>query len=529
MKNFIAMLFIIAVMAASQVYLADRQQGQFMTLASQQSSERSQYRALLDSLALKLDEVEQSIGGIKTEYAAARQAQFRELRDSLDAALENQSPDSFRALRDQVDEIINTGALLQDHTLLAREASEKAELAEKAGDNKLAEIYYLSAVNHAPSDFDILKAYASSVLRGASANPSNITQLRSVLQVSLYQLPPSRRGHALALLGTVDARESEILAQQTPRAQTVDWVVTLDQLTSSIPLDTFWRDSSQIQKRLEGLRDIADSLRATEPESELLARAVSERDVTQRVLVAGQLAGRMDQALKSAEAAAKKPEVATSYLQSAEAILGQLLIIDTAGFPDSLRKEIDGAASKLRSGAESIAEAVSSKALEEIDSAMKKAQQIAKTQQESSSSAPPLQNRAEGVRNQVKIILKKSKSVSSVKGREQVDIALRETQTSLADVQREQFNAYQKWALKWISTAFDDFDRQIWRSSEDVKMILDHNHLAAIDQALLSPETSRALNDVLGKLLSKANGETAFDMQKILAEPPERKRQLSDF
>ena len=60
-------------------------------------------------------------------------------------------------------------------------------------------------------------------------------------------------------------------------------------------------------------------------------------------------------------------------------------------------------------------------------------------------------------------------------------------------------------------------------------MILDHNHLAAIDQALLSPETSRALNDVLGKLLSKANGETAFDMQKILAEPPERKRQLSDF
>ena len=72
---------------------------------------------------------------------------------------------NFREMHQQLDGLVNSGALFPDKTKPALEAVALAKAAEQAGDTNLAKIYYLSAVNHAPSDFSYLKSYADTVFR----------------------------------------------------------------------------------------------------------------------------------------------------------------------------------------------------------------------------------------------------------------------------------------------------------------------------------------------------------------------------
>ena len=221
MKNGIVSILAIAALIAVQFYLFIEQKFHASFLAAQQAEARYQDRARLAALEQGIEAVQESLGLIKSDYASAREAQFRELRDKLNDALSNQNHDSFQALRDKVDEIINTGALIQDHSLLAEEAFALAEEAMNTGDSSLASIYYLSSVNHAPSEFRFLKAYSESITRASDARPKDIARLRSVLQLSMYQVPPSNITDLISLLDKVDIREAELLSQQIPQPEPV--------------------------------------------------------------------------------------------------------------------------------------------------------------------------------------------------------------------------------------------------------------------------------------------------------------------
>ena len=80
------------------------------------------------------------------------------LAQSQQLAREQQSEmkGNFSDMRRQLDDLVNSGALFPDKSKPA-EAVALAKAAEQAGETNLAKIYYLSAVNHAPSEFSHLK------------------------------------------------------------------------------------------------------------------------------------------------------------------------------------------------------------------------------------------------------------------------------------------------------------------------------------------------------------------------------------
>jgi hypothetical protein len=124
---------------------------------------------------------------------------------------------NFSEMRHQLDDLVNSGALFPDKTKPALEAVALAKAAEQSGDTNLAKIYYLSAVNHAPSEFSHLKNYADIVFRDPATTAEDFARLKSVLQISLYQIPPASVTNALALLGETEQRENQLIAAQTPK------------------------------------------------------------------------------------------------------------------------------------------------------------------------------------------------------------------------------------------------------------------------------------------------------------------------
>jgi len=532
MKNIIALVLVVAVIVASQLYLHEQQKIQISVLASQQAGERQQDHAQLSELTQKLEAVQNSVVLMKTEYASAREAQFEALRDKLDDALTTQNNASLQNLRNEVDDIINNGALFQDHTLLAEEALALAEKAKTSGDTKLAAIYYLSAINHAPSEYRFLQAYSDLVMATTDPQTEDIAQLRSVLQVSTYQVPPARIAELLSLLGEAEDREAAVLARQAPTPQSVDWKSQLDDLNTTKTIEESWADSEHIAGLVDTLADTVGSLREEQPDSELLHRAENELDLSRLVLRATLLASTLDTLMANLVASMNQPEKAVSLLQTAEATLGQLWGVDQTGLPMALSNKMDGYPITIKKLSDDFSRIESVRPIANIADLLEQADELSKANFEwigVPTNPPKNQRKIEEIKTLAEEIFNQSKLITSVKGRKIVELALKRVQKNLADVQRRQFDAYQKWAIGQTAIAFKSYDETNFVTSANDKVwwILKNTKLADIDQALLTSETGNAFRDVLGKLIDKVDGETAFEIQKHLAEG--NKKALTDF
>lgn len=438
---------------------------------------------------------------------------------------------NFREMRQQLDDLVNSGALFPDKSKPAGEAVALAMAAEKAGDTNLAKIYYISAINHAPSEFSMLNDYAELVFRDSAAAPEDFGRLKSVLQISLYQIPPANITNALSLLNETVRREEQLLAAQTPKPMPVNWQERFDQLTNSNTLENSWADLKQISRRWDGLNEILESLHEEQPDSDLTKQVAHELELTQRVLAAARFANALDTMMAALNSSSEQPEKAVSLLQTAEATLGQVWGIDSTGWPAALKTKVDQYPKEIQSRVEIVAEVKSRPAVEKLLQALADVKNYKigtaenKYQQALLHFDGCISNATEAAQN-----------ISSAAGRNKAEAAIKEIHDIALDAKRKQFDAYQKWAVGVCKKAFDEYQDTnftlsptrlpTWASTL-AKNIFDKSSLAQIDQSLLSSETSRLFNDVLGKLTALMNGQGQFDAEKKIAEAT--KMTLEDF
>ena len=301
-----------------------REQETFASTASQQQQEQRDVAAKLagqvtnlgGSLESRLSQNEQLTKGSAAAVAEAVQHQsafFEGLRKDEHSQRET----NFTEMRQQLDDLVSSGALFPNKSKAAAEAVALAKAAEQAGNMNLAKIYYLSAVNHAPSEFSILNGYARLVLRDPAATTEEFARLKSVLQISLYQISPRTMTNALALLSQVVGREEELLAAQTPKPVPVNWQERFEQFVVANALNASWADLRQLSKRWENLNEIAESLREEQPASDLFKQVENELELTQRVLAAARYATALDTIMKALGTLPDQPEKAVSLLQTA--------------------------------------------------------------------------------------------------------------------------------------------------------------------------------------------------------------------
>jgi len=259
-------------------------------------------------------------------FAAEQQSRFGDLQQqqavlsqNLEQAQKAESSEravNFREMRQQLDDLVTSGALFPNKSKPAREAVELARDAEQAGDMNLAKIFYLSAINHAPSEFSILDEYAKLLFRDTQSTTEDYARLKSVLQISLYQIPPASISNALSLLAETTHHEEQLLAAQAPQVAPVNWAERFEQLTDTIQLDSCWMDTKQLAARLNNLDEILESVRDEQPDSILTESVGREFEITQHVLTATRLASALDVMLKTLDSSRERPEKAVSLLQA---------------------------------------------------------------------------------------------------------------------------------------------------------------------------------------------------------------------
>jgi hypothetical protein len=435
---------------------------------------------------------------------------------------------SFREMRKQLEELVSSGALFPDKTQPAMEAVALAKAAEQAGDMNLAKIYYLSAVNHAPSEFSHLKNYADIVFRDPAAATEDFARLKSVLQISLYQIPPANVTNALALLSETEQRENQLIAGQTPKLAMVNWREQYDQIAKALPLDDTWSDLKRLAKRWESLNQIAESLREEPSQSNLLEQVESDAELTQSVLSASRLTQVMDTILQSLDTSVKQqPEKAVSQLQTAEATLGQLWGIDfnVAGWPKLLSDKVDDYPKAIQSYVEKVAEVKSRPAIAKLEKALADAKNY-----QIGNAKNKYQQALVYYDGCVSNAIDAAQNISSVAGRKEADDAVKGIRDMALDAKRRQFDAYQKWAVIVCSQALNTFNgyngNKGW-FTEKWMNAFDGTDLAIVDQNLLAPETARLFNDIVQDFLKKMNGDGQFYKTRDLAE--KAKRKLEDF
>ncbi len=503
----------------SEIATLARESNMTFNVVQQTASLQKDVKAAQDVMANRVSTLASSMASRLTS-AEAIDAQ---LRDDLQKQRVERNA-YFQSMSKRLDDLLVSGALFPDKSVPAAEAVKMAKAALATGDQNIAKIYLLSAVNHAPSVFNHLRDYSEIILQDKASTVEDLVRLKSVLQVSLYQIPPAGIGDALKLLERTVQKENDLLALQNPRPVPVDWRERFAQVVATNKLDESVGDLKRLGSRLESLNEIAESLREEQTDPDLRRNVEMEFELTQRVLTAARLSQTLDIVLRQLnDATTSQPEKAVSLLQTAEGMLGQLWGIDSAGFPAALRQKADQFPQAIQVQVERVAEAKSAPYLREIEQLLASAKSFRHG---------AAKNECQRALNHYDQCLQSAATVfdniTSTRLREKARTTIEKIRTLAVDARKKQFDAYQRWAVGACREAYDIFngDKEGWFTQKWMNAF-DETNLMFVDESKLAPETARLFSEIVQKFLGKMNGDGAFYKSKAMAEA--KKKALEDF
>ena len=503
---------------------------------------RQEHQAFVSATEQHQQEARDAVSKLANQLAAIGTSLESRLAQSEQQQKEQRAErgTNFREMHQQLNDLVNSGALFPDKSKPAAEAVGLALAAEKAGDTNLAEIYYLSAINHAPSEFSMLKGFAELVFHDSSAAPEDFDRLKSVLQISLYQIPPANITNALTLLNETVRRQDQLLATQTPRPVPVNWQEWFDQLVKSNTLENSWSNLTRISSRWDDLNEIVESLHEEQPASDLTKQVEQELEVTQRVLAAARLTTALDTIMKTLATSSNHPEMAVSLLQTAEETLGQVWGIDSTGWPGALLTKVKQYPNDIHSNVEIVAKVKSQPFLKTVQEARDAATNYVQKGHWQSVVAEghPYQRTIRNCDTCYETAAAAAQNISSTECRTIAEAAMNEIRELEVNVRRLQFDDYQKWVIGLCTDTFQKYDDAHFmldpttRSSVKARQFFTESSFVEVDEALLAPETSHLFNDVLAKLINEMDGKMTFTCQHEMAHPEiveKSKKKLEDF
>ena len=416
---------------------------------------------------------------------------------------------------------------------LARLATNAAKREKKAGHLDLAKIYYLNALNHAPSEVDALKAYADLVLSSGNADEEEVERLKSVAQIALYQVSPDRVPTVLAILNrttTPSAEKSAGKASRNGRAVSPPPPTRFEEI-AAVKLESLQNDDAKLEARSEELASLADEMNAdaNAKESELGLRIQAELKRTQEFIASVRLMRGIDQNVRNlGDAIDRNPVKAFSIIQAAEATLGQLWGLDLSALPVGVRTRIDRYPEELNAMVEKLNEKKSEPLLVQARELTRKFGELSEAPyQLPVASDGPLQTlivQREQLMQECQRLVLQTPGIAARQSAEKFLIAM---QHDLATNRRHQYERYQKWVVSQISPAFNSYQNKKFVLDGDVQQWFEKYSLARIDETLLSPGVARLFADVLQKFLIQLPAEMVVDCEKKMAES--KKVKLENF
>lgn len=472
-----------------------------------------------NALAKSLATMEQSKLDLETASQKQTIAKLEEAMSELKAKTLTQMEEIASNVDDEIRRYSDQRLAGDRQAAVAAHETAKALLGDGKRDE--AKVYLLNAINHNPEDVSLLTAYVEAVL-GGDVGYDALNQARSVLQLTIYQVPPQHIPQMLDLIARVEVAQENLAADAAARTPPPpDWAGLFRQLRATDP--SIYTDASKLQTQIDELRNIMEAVSegGTPTDTDLAKQVETELRRWLAIQGAKLQADFVDACLKKLNGQVEiDSNAAASVVQSAENALPQFWALDFESLHPTLVTKIKSYPDLINRRVNQIAEARAAPLLVKIQQCKTKADQIPeKTTIEEYCKAVEMKL-VEANREYVKI--------TAPEARKKAEESLQAMSKQLGHMRRSQFSAYQKQALQRCEAALKAYDDTNWNlrkpvpgldSNEDVAWRICEDHkLFKIDPALVSPEVGRCLNDVLGKLFDKMSAARQVAAAKKINE-----------
>ncbi len=412
-----------------------------------------------------------------------------------------------------------------------RELLKRAEQSLDQGEREIAQVYFLNAAAKAPEDLDVLSRYAHSVLDREPRDTSEIDRLRSILQMASYQVAPENVSAVLELLAKTSPRES---GGHPPEANTSspsldsDLASTLAELAKVSP--DIWKTRESLDKHVEQLRALVDQIEIEKPDdAALLLKARQEQRLWSAIDQTSRTTEFIDTCLNSLQqlktGSQLESDEAVALVQAAEQMLVGFWGVDLALLPASLKEKRHSFPMRIREFVDDIAKAKSLPILAKIEVLCTEAETNAPVSGQGDKKYQDRIKWFEGRLENAQLFIVEIKATKELITAQK---KLRGVQDLLSVSRREQFNAYQREAIQRCDRAFKKYNEQTVVTEAKAVSYFESEGLDKIDQSLLSPEVSRILSELLGKLFAECGPAKIVELESLMGNP-DHKLKLESF
>lgn len=397
-------------------------------------------------------------------------------------------------------------------------AAEHAHRAEqraqelRESDPELASILYLNAFNTNPENAEPLLAYVD-LMAGAGAPVEQVNQVIAMLDVALYRVAPDsvervqEKKTSLESISLSTAPDAGGTLAPTDLAATVETLMSQESsllVADEGQLEAFIQEAEYVLEQLELEKPEADSPSRMGELTEKLAMLRRCQDALQLAHSAEIFAGRAEAFVQS-----ENSRLATMLLNSAENSAVQAVSMCDPNMPAALIERTSSLMARLDGLSSMISDRQSALALEKIRSLSSKLDSLLE-------SARTFEARCDIVEKLHRDCQPYAAEITAADARSEALKLLTFTQEKLSEFRREQYTAYNHWALERCQIAAASIRQEWFKTSEDAVKVFGESEVAKIDPTIISPETGRVYNQVVERLMGEMAPEVVAEHEKHL-------------
>lgn len=409
--------------------------------------------------------------------------------------------------------------------LAAEEAFKTATALMKKGDFTSARLYCLNAINHAPNKKQYFDTLYRIIEANKSTNISELEQLRSVLELGLYQVDSRDIPAMTKMLATVVNKQEKIseksakLQSQNEKRQITEAIELLK--NGRLAWKAMLKESAEnaiplLRERLNKLTNLIERVSGDEAEfcNDEIKRSNALLEYSMAMYSINNALEKADKLLKSGKAV---PAV-NSMVQSANNILGQTWNINFSYIPAECRSRLLKQADRIVMIEKKFNEIKSRPALAKINRIYDDS--LNKLEGNCTQKIATLQAG-------MKQIMAQTAKVYDAAKRREIEEKLEVLADKVKEYTKERYEGYQTWAVKQCENAFEKYKGRpkVLGKADYAKTII-NDWLINVDTSLLTPAVSRLYQDILSKQFAALDWKDIAEMEQALATS--RKKTIED-
>jgi hypothetical protein len=449
-----------------------------------------------------------------------------ELQDSLNVIALNKFDHALEIISDNLDDSANATIELANSKIIrndryAADSYRRAKEYLRNSEYEIGRIYLINAINHSPSKITYINELVSAFKAYHINDFRVLREVKSILELSLFQLEPSSIDLAINYLTEIDSLEHILLSSTNVLTfNDVDWQVEFNRLGET-SINSICLDVNLLGERLDNLQLILSNLQDTEStNTELLDSIATEIELVNNVYNMSVITEKIDAYLSLLdEETDYSSRSASALILAASSGMTLFWENDLSQLPPDLTQLIQNEFPQKIDHFEG--EILKAKSLPYFNEAK---DILAEIPVDDSSN---FQDLIEINQKAIELAAELTPKIRFEEFQHAIRQDFRQKQEKINMYQRQQYIAYQTWAAGVCSEVFSSIEKETIFIDDDAIYILEHSEIANIDLRIASPEVSQAYNLVFQKVVGELPADLAYmGHKKVMTSV---KKALEDF